>query len=121
MVVKIFDESSFQITIDSNLYSSEVVHKCFYWYGGKFLVDIKTEGSFFVISLSNPNKEVSIEKILNQIKTDLIDFQTREIVSKETKNIREMLIAKAFAHDDEFDEFPPNNVNDPLGFDPSKI
>lgn len=121
MVVTPIDETSIQIKIDSTLYSSEVVHKCFYWYGGKYSVEINTEQDFFVITISDPKKEWDIEGIVSKIKTDLIDFKTREIISSETKNIREMLIAKAFANNDEFDEQPFGNVNDPVGFEPSKI
>jgi hypothetical protein len=62
-----------------------------------------------------------MEILLTKIKRDLVDFKTRDIISAETRNIREILIAKAFANDDSFDEPPPDNVNDPLGFDPSNI
>jgi len=121
MVVTPIDETSIQIKIDSTLYSSGVVHKCFYWYGGKYSVEINTEQSYFVVIISDPKKEWNIDSIVSKIKTDLIDFKTREIISNETKNIREILIAKAFANNDDFDETPPGNVNDPIGFEPSKI
>jgi His-Xaa-Ser system protein HxsD len=121
MVVTPIDETSIQIKIDGTLYSSEVVHKCFYWYAGKYSVDISTEGKSFIVKLADPKQEWDIQSVVSKIKTDLIDFKTREIVSNETKNIREMLIAKAFAHNDEFEEQPSGNINDPVGFDPSKI
>lgn len=118
MEFKLLDESTAQIFIDRNLYSTEVIHKCFYWYGEKYAVSIKLEGDFYIVDISDPSSQGSIEKVFTKIKSDLIDFKTREIVSVETKNIREILIAKAFAYGDEFDEVPPGNVNDPLGFDP---
>lgn len=121
MLVTLIDETTFQIKIDSLLYSSEVIYKCFYWYGGKFSVDIKFENNSYCITITDPKIEWDIESIISKIKTDLIDFKTREIIFKETKNIREILIAKAFAHGDDFDEPPPGNVNDPLGFDPTQI
>jgi His-Xaa-Ser system protein HxsD len=121
MVITPIDETTIQIKIDNTLYSSEVVHKCFYWYAGKYSVEINTEQNSIVINLSSPNKEWDIESVVSKVKTDLIDFKTREMISTETKNIREMLIAKAFAHNDEFEEQPSGNINDPVGFDPSKI
>ncbi len=121
MVVTPIDETSIQIKIDSTLYSSEVVHKCFYWYAGKYSVEINTEQDSFIVTISDPKKDWKIESIIDKIKTDLIDYKTREIISRETKNIKEMLIAKAFAHNDEFDEQPSGDINDPIGFDPSKI
>jgi His-Xaa-Ser system protein HxsD len=115
------DETSIQIKIDRSLYSSEVVHKCLYWYANKYSVEIKTEGNSFIIYLSNHNKEYDIKSVVSKIKTDLVDFKTREIISNETKNIREMLVAKAFAHNDEFEEKPSGNINDPVGFDPHAV
>ncbi len=121
MEIKLLNDSTAQIVIDGKLYSSEVIHKCFYWYGDKYSVDIKTEGDFFIVEISELSNGRTIEKIFPKIKNDLIDFKTREVISNETKNVREILIVKAFAQDDEFDEPPPGNVNDPIGFEPSNF
>lgn len=121
MIVTQIEETSINIKIDINLYSSEVVHKCFYWYAGKYSVEIITEGKSFIVKLTDIKKEWDIQSVVSKIKTDLIDFKTREIIFNETKNIREMLIAKAFAHNDEFDEQPSGNINDPVGFDPQSF
>lgn len=118
MEIKVVNQSTAQIIVDRKLYSSEVVHKCFYWYGDKYSVDIKIEEEFFVIVISEISNNGNIEEIFPKIKNDLVDFKTREIVLTETKNIREILIAKAFAFGDDLDELPPGNLNDPIGFDP---
>lgn len=121
MEIKIVDESNLQITIDGKIYSSDVIHKCFYWYGNKYTVAIDAKGSFFVVDITELSKKGNIKGIISKIKNDFIDFKTREIISIETKNIRELLIVKAFAQDDQYDEAPPGNVNDPIGFDPSTV
>jgi len=118
MVVIPIDETSVQIKIDSTLYSLEVIHKCFYWYAGKYSVEISTEGKSFIVKMKEIKEEWDIQSVVSKIQSDLIDFKTREIISADTKNIREMLIAKAFSHNDEFDEQPTGNLNDPVGFDP---
>lgn len=120
MEIKLLNLSTAQIIIDGKLYSVEVIHKCFYWYGDKFSVDIKVEGDFFVIDISELGNEGTIEKIFAKIKNDLIDFKTREIISTETKNIRDLLVAKAFANG-EFDESPSGEISDPVGFNPEEI
>ncbi|TMI63707.1 MAG: His-Xaa-Ser system protein HxsD [Bacteroidetes bacterium] len=117
----ILDKSSLRLNIDSTLYSADVIHKCFYWYGNRYSVDISRKESLFTIELANIAEEDDMQKLIQKIKKDLIDFKTREIVSVETKNIREILIAKAFASEDEFNEPPPGNIDDPVGFDPSKF
>ena len=121
MDIIVINESSAQILIDEKLYSEEVIFKCFYWYSDKFSVVIKKEGAFFVIDISELSNHGNIEKIFNKIKSDLIDFKTREIISTETKNIREILIAKAFANGDEFDENPPEEINDHFGYNSTLI
>jgi len=70
-----------------------------------------------VITISDFPEELEFDDILTTIKKDLIDFKTRDIVAKETANIRTLLIAKAFANNDEFDEVPFGDINDPIGFD----
>jgi His-Xaa-Ser system protein HxsD len=121
MVIIPIDESKIQIEIDSSIYSTEVIHKCFYWLTGRCSINFKTDQDSFVITISDPKNEWDIESILTKIKADLIDFKTREIIYNETKYIREMLIAKAFANNDEFDEHFSDNINDSFGFEPSKI
>ena len=120
MEIKLLDKSNAQIIIDREIYSSEVIHKCFYWYGGNYTVDIKTMDTFFVVDISEISKEESIEKIFGKIKKDLIDFKTREIVSIETKNIRDLLVAKAFSNG-EFDESLFGDISDPVGFNPEEF
>lgn len=50
----------------------------------------------------------------------MIDFKLRDIVSKETKTIRELIIAKAFAYYEE-DQSPDTEISDPVGFNPENI
>ena len=121
MIVKVFDDYHIQLIIDMKIYSSEVIHKCFYWYGSKYSIDISVEEDIFTINVLDINKNSDFEKIINKIKADLIDFKTREIIFNQTKNIREILIAKAFANNDNFDEAPPGDLNDPIGFDISQF
>ncbi|MDZ4196104.1 MAG: His-Xaa-Ser system protein HxsD [Candidatus Izemoplasmatales bacterium] len=121
MQVKFLDESSVILTIDSNLYSIDVIHKCFYWLCNRCTVDIQKGENCFEISLTNIQDRQPFEKIVSKVKSNLIDFKTRELIYKETKNIREMLIAKAFAHEDDLEEPPPGNLSDPIGFNPSLV
>lgn len=67
-----------------------------------------------------PKAQTTIDdQLISRIKQDLIDFRLREIVSRETATIRELLIAKAFAHYEDIE--PVTAISDPVGFDPSEI
>jgi len=111
-----------EIKVQLDLYSITVLHKCFYWYGANFSVDIETESDKVGRVRLFPKTEIPVAEypnLLSKIRNDLIDFKTRDIVSKETQNVRDLLIAKAFSHSDELDDSPPGDISDPVGFDPT--
>jgi hypothetical protein len=68
----------------------------------------------------NPLSQEQLEILLQKLERDLIDFNLRDIVTKETKNIRDLLTAKAFSNG-EFDELPPGELSDPVGFNVNEI
>jgi His-Xaa-Ser system protein HxsD len=107
---------------ETTLFTKEAIFKCLYWYGDKFhttvsLVDSET----YLISLktlSNANiKGEELETYLQKLERDLVDYQLREMIIKETQNVRDLLVAKAFSNG-EFDEHPPGDISDPVGFSP---
>jgi len=102
--------------LDASIYSRDALMKCFYWYADKFDISInKNNENYFEIKLKPlPNFEIDNKKLegfFSKIKQDIIDFNLRDIVTKETKNIRDLLIAKAFSHFDT-EEPPPEASND---------
>lgn len=110
---------------NDKLYSKEAIFKCLYWYGNKYRTNISfADENTYLISLkpleSLLSDTNSLHNTLQKLEKDLVDYNLRDIVSKETKNIRELLIAKAFSNG-EFDEMPPGDVSDPVGFNPIEI
>ena len=102
------------------LYSRDSIFKCLYWYGDKYHTNLSfADSNTYKITLKptsdNPLSGEQAEKLLQKIERDLIDFNLRDIVTKETKNIRDLLTAKAFSNG-EFDELPPGELSDPIGF-----
>lgn len=117
-IIKLDNELHF--SLNEEIYSEDVVYKCFYWYGADFNIDINKTNSIFLISITSKLDPINHYELLVKIKQDLIDFKLRDIVTKETKNIRELLIAKAFAHF-ESDDNPLTEISDPVGFDPTNF
>jgi len=111
-----------EIKIPLDIYNLDVLYKCFYWYGENFSVDIMTNNdNTATVKLYPKNHKLDsllFPAIKDKIRTDLVDFKTRDIVTKETINIRDLLVAKAFAHSDDFDASPVGDVSDLVGFDP---
>jgi His-Xaa-Ser system protein HxsD len=115
-----YENNEIVVFADLKLYSRDGIFKCLYWYGDKYNVKIGTvEEGVLRIEVKPLSDEIlskeQCEILLSKLERDLIDFNLRDIVSKETKNIRELLIAKAFSNGD-FDENPPGNISDPVGF-----
>lgn len=119
------EDNEIIVFLDNRLYSKDGIFKCLYWYSGKFHTSVSLANNFtYRVSikpisdniLSNEQAEVLLQKL----ERDLLDFNLRDIVTKETQNIRDLLIAKAFSHG-EFDELPPGNISDPVGFNVNDI
>jgi His-Xaa-Ser system protein HxsD len=108
---------------DASIFSQEAILKCLYWYGDKFHTDIsRLDEGTYTISLkplaTAGIKEEDLEMYLQKFERDLVDFSLRDTIGKETQNIRDLLVAKAFSHG-EFDEEPQGEVSDPVGFNPN--
>lgn len=113
------------IFADTALYSKDSIFKCLYWYGDKFHVNISfADSKTFRISIKPldviPFSKEELEYFQHKLQRDLIDFNLRDIVTKETTNIRDLLIAKAFSNG-EFDELPPGELSDHVGFNVNEI
>jgi His-Xaa-Ser system protein HxsD len=120
-----FKDNEIVVFADSRLYSKDSIFKCLYWYGAKHHTAVSFADSdtykITIKPLSGDNLDPSeANSLLQKLERDLIDFNLRDIVSKETKNIRELLTAKAFSNG-EFDELPPGEISDPVGFNINDI
>lgn len=110
------------VFVDGNIYSQETILKTLYWYGDKFRTSLFLgEKGYYQVSLIIISTALitadELDLYLHKFERDLIDFALREKISNETKNIRELLLAKAFSFG-EFEELPPGDVSDPVGFQP---
>jgi His-Xaa-Ser system protein HxsD len=111
------------LKIDSSIYSIDILHKCFYWYGAAFNVDVNNAHENFIVKIEPKcltNTDQDLNAICEKISRDLIDFKLRDIVTKETKTIRELIVAKAFAYYDT-DSNPSSDISDPVGFTTKSI
>jgi His-Xaa-Ser system protein HxsD len=122
VIVEEATTTGLRIRLDSALYTEAVVYKCFYWYGNEFdvVVERASEEGALVVELRPRRPRFSTEDLLalqSRVKRDLVDFKTRDIVARETQAVRELLVAKAFANSDEYDEPPIGSVADMAGLD----
>lgn len=113
-------ENGLILNVNKEIYSVDVLHKCFYWYLSEFTINIESNNNGEALITLKAKKEHEIPEtafLIEKIRTDLIDFKVRDIISKETSNIRDLLIAKAFANYDT-ETAPEGEISDPVGYIP---
>lgn len=93
------------IEIDRRIYNDSVISKAIYWLSGDYLIvrsllnDITESISITVKSGSISERELEV-KLLQTLN----DFKLRQIVADETRDIKTILYAKAFAEDEDLSE-----------------
>lgn len=109
------------LQVDKGIYNIDVLHKCFYWYGADFDVSIsELNERLYQISLLSKNDVIDFKDTISKVKRDLVDFKLRDIVTKETRTVRDLIVAKAFAYYEDHNN-PTTELSDPVGFDPLSI
>lgn len=88
------------VRIDSDIYSKEVVAKVIYWLSRDFTIMQSLEGKSWTLSLESRNI-VAWDEVKKRLSQLLIDYQMREVITAETKDIRNILFIKAFANVEE--------------------
>jgi His-Xaa-Ser system protein HxsD len=94
------DDEFFYIFIPQRLYCKEAILNCLYWKLSDFNINFSvfSEKEF---QISFDLKNISLqqkENLKSSFSNELIDYELREVVNRETKNIRELIIAKAFSN-----------------------
>lgn len=89
-----------EVVVEVAQYSEVTLHKCFYWYTRDYRVTIQPvlAGQVRVQLVPKEGSIVDMPALQSQVHNDLLDFRLRELVAEETRPIRELLVAKAFAH-----------------------
>lgn len=92
------------ITVDKRIYSDSVISKAVYWLSGDFsivrhLIDDSLEE---ITATALP--DVAEAEFETRLMQSLNDFKLRQIVADETRDIKTILYAKAFAEDEDLTE-----------------
>jgi His-Xaa-Ser system protein HxsD len=108
-----------EVVVEVAQYSEVTLHKCFYWYTRDYRVTIQPvlAGQVRVQLVPKEGSILDMPALQSQVHNDLLDFRLRELIAEETRPIRELLVAKAFAH------YAPAQpltavISDPVGFHP---
>lgn len=100
-------DNNCEFVVDETIFSLPVILKSVNWLTNEYLFFIERidESRIKVrLELINSDSKIDIEAIRVKINQYMIDFKVREIVHSETKNIKEMIIVKAFSNIPDFNE-----------------
>ena len=87
------------LRLDRKIYSDSCISKVVYWLSSQYAIDRHLDGEEEIITIEGADenfKSVFFEK--------LNDYKLREVIDKETKDIRTILYAKAFGDFDDITE-----------------
>lgn len=88
------------LEIDSYIYSKEVVAKVVYWLSRDFTIMQKLDDNIWTLALES-HDVVNWDEVKRRLTQLLTDYQIREVIAAETKDIKNILYIKAFANVDE--------------------
>lgn len=93
------------ISIDRRIYNDSVISKAIYWLSGDYIIvrdflDDNTES----LSIEAVGANVGEETLKAKLMQTLNDFKLRQIVADDTRDIKTILYAKAFAEDEDLSE-----------------
>ena len=102
-------ENTFHFIIDVSIFNESVLTKVLYWYAESFVIYwSRSIDNMHEISLelkSNASKLYTFEYVTHKFNQDLIDYKNRDLIVNETKDIRTILYVKAFANNDDFEDY----------------
>lgn len=84
------------------LYSKTAIFKSCYKYLDDFYIHLDQDDTYYYVTIEAKNNTTVID--INEFQNEMMDQMNREIVFSQTKNIREILMARAFASTVVYDE-----------------
>ena len=108
--IKLRDDNQIILYVDTKIYNDNVISKVLYWLSEDYIISRKyiAGSENQKICFNKINGIISEEefcRVKKRLNHDFIDFKTRQIIDEETKDLRNILIVKAFANRDDFIEF----------------
>lgn len=95
--------------VDFVQYEDAVVSKVCYWLSGRYIVCRESaHHTFCRITLERPGKAFTdddFDTVRLEVSQSFADFKLRAIIGRETHAIRNILYIKAFANNDDFEDY----------------
>jgi His-Xaa-Ser system protein HxsD len=97
------------VEVDTTQYSDSIISRICYWLSSDYIVTRQTSDESRCLIIIKPKDgalhESNYNELAQKINRDLNDYKLREIIHEETKDIRNILYIKAFANNDDFEDY----------------
>lgn len=107
--LKLNPQGEVLLDVDRSIYDESVIDKVLYWWAGDYVITRRnnpgTTIQTIIFSGLNPITQEVFDKMRQKLSADFIDYKNRAIIASETRDLRNILYAKAFANSDDFVEF----------------
>ena len=115
---------SITLVLEVSQFSHDAALRTAYWFSRDLFIEFppsETEATYSVILKAKTNlpmfddpKRKSLHELVSEFQNSLVDFELRVRVQKETSEVRELLLAKAFAEAGVLEDNPPGSYYDPV-------
>lgn len=109
MIDFVFIDNRCKLIVDLSVFNECVLSKVAYSLSGDYLIyQQNLENNLQSIIFDKKNGMLSdsdFQALKEKINQMLIDYKNRDIIHHETKNIRDILYVKAFADNDDYEDF----------------
>jgi His-Xaa-Ser system protein HxsD len=103
------------VLVDEAVYSKDAVLRAAYWFTDRCNISISSEGpGRLKVSFASKDGASSVDDLVAEFNNSLIDHQLRVELDRETRPLRELIVAKAFAEGSELDDPPVGDDRDPV-------
>lgn len=90
-----------KLSIDRQIYSDACISKVVYWLSAQYAIERVLDGTTETLSITrNDGQPLDETELCSQCLQLLNDYKLRQTIDDETRDIRTILYAKAFADDE---------------------
>ncbi len=103
------------LLVDQGVYSREALLRTCYWFTDRCYIFItRPDSGHYAVNLTQKPGAPALETIAGEFANALLDWQVRLDIQRETANLRELIVAKAFAEGNLLEDSPIGDDRDPV-------
>lgn len=94
------DATSVELSFDNNVFSMDTVKRALYRFADQCSFDIQLLDKQIKVTLHVTSKvsQSATDELCSRIRNEILDQDLRDTISKETANIRTLILANAFSN-----------------------